>query len=56
LLADGSDGSIFDFPMARDAGYLSTLRVEPNGVRAALTVRNTGVVAHVALQVDEFHP
>jgi hypothetical protein len=56
LLADGSDGSFFDFPMTRDAGYLSALRIEPNGVRAAFTVQNTGMLPQVALQVGEFHP
>ena len=56
LPADGSDGSFFDFPMTRDAGYLSALRVEPDGVRAALTVQNTGILVQVALQVGEFHP
>jgi hypothetical protein len=56
LLADGSDGSLFDFPVTRNAGYLPAVRVDPNGVRAALTVKNTGVLAQMALQVGELHP
>lgn len=42
--------------MAGDTGYLSALRVEPNRVRAALTVQNTRMLAQVALQVGELHP
>ena len=56
MFADGPNGSFFDFPMAGDTGYLSALRVEPNSVRAALTVQNTRMLAQVALQVGELHP
>ncbi len=56
LLADGSDGSFFDFTMTRDAGYLSALRINPHGVRTAFTVQHTGVVVQMALQIGELHP
>ncbi|MGB7553694.1 MAG: hypothetical protein WBM04_04930 [Candidatus Korobacteraceae bacterium] len=56
LLADDPDGSFFDFTMTRDAGYLSALRISPNGVRTAFTVHHTGVVVQMALQIDELHP
>lgn len=51
LFANGANRSFFDLPMARHAGNLPALRVEPDGMRAALTVEDAAVLAQVTLQV-----
>jgi hypothetical protein len=51
LLADGADCSFFDFAMAWDTGYLASLRVAPNRVRAALAVQNARMPPQMPFEV-----
>jgi hypothetical protein len=55
LLADRLDSALLDFSMARHAGYLPVLGVEPDAVRASLTIKNAEGLAKVALQAGELH-
>lgn len=55
LLTDGANRSLFDLSMSRDAGYLAALRVDPNAVRATLTVGNTRLATEIALQIGKLH-
>jgi len=55
LFTDGADRPFLDFAMARHAGNLPALRVEPNGMGAALTEDGATLLAQVALQVRKLH-
>lgn len=55
LFADGAHRPLLDFTMAWHAGDLPALRIEPDGVRAALPKQEAALLAQVALQLRQFH-
>lgn len=55
LFADGADRPLLDFAMARHAGNLPALRVEPNGMVATLAEEDATLLAQVTLQVRKLH-
>ena len=55
LLANGSDGPLFDFTMAGHAGNLAPRRMVPDAVGAAFAIKNTAVSAEVLLQGGQLH-
>ena len=55
LLANCANCPLFDFPMAGDAGDLALRGVQPYGVPATLTIKETPPFAQVPLQVNPLH-
>jgi hypothetical protein len=55
LLANCANCPVFDFPMAGYAGDLALRGVQPYGVPATLTIKETPPFAQVPLQVNPLH-
>lgn len=47
MFANGPDCALFDFAMTGNAGGLTGLRLEPNAMRASLTIKNAGMLTKV---------
>jgi hypothetical protein len=55
LFTNCANCSLFDFPMAGDAGDLALRGVQPYGVAAAFAIKETTLSAQVPLQVNPLH-
>ena len=55
LFTNCANCSLFDFPMAGDAGHLALRGVRPSGVPATFAIKETTLSAQVPLQVNPLH-
>jgi hypothetical protein len=55
LFTDCADRPFLDFVMTRDTSDLALRRVQPYGVSATFTIKQTTLFAQIPLQVDVLH-